>query len=102
MSYRVSRGTTVRTDIIASAENLRRKSKPGPKPTPLEFRKHSSKSSFLPPIKRAIHSRPRERKLAVLQYWRYGLVPDDAGGECHQRRVTLKEVSERYKVCINF
>lgn len=98
MPYRSSSGTAIRTEIIASAKTLRRKSKPGPKPTPLKLRKHSSKSSFLPPIKRAVHSRPRERKLAVLQYWRYGLVPDAAKGENDQRRVTLNEVSKRYKV----
>ena len=96
MPYRSSLEKKIHAKMIESAENVRRKSKPGPKPTPLKSPRPSS--DFLAPIKRAVHSRPRERKLAVLQYWKYGLVPDEGRGGNAQRRVTLKEVSQRYKI----
>ena len=72
------------------------KRKPGPKPKPLE---QSTRQSFRPPVKRVIKTRSREEKLAVLHYWKHGLVADEAKGGNVQRPVALKEVALRYQVC---
>lgn len=90
-------------EVVEMAEKNKIKSKPGPKPKPLAERR----KKFAPPIKRQITTRPRERKLAILQYWHYALVPVNGQGDIgnaqeeHERilrHVTLAEVSERYKV----
>jgi len=79
----------MRTELDA-----RQKSKPGPKPKPLAERANN----FRMPVKRAIKTRSREEKLAVLRYWRHGLIPDEKKGVGFERQVTLREVAFRYKV----
>jgi hypothetical protein len=75
---------------IEEVSNIKR-SKPGPKPKPLL----DYTSSYLAPIQRVQINRPRERKLAVLRYWKYALVEGQNG---IMRHVTRDEVSARYKI----
>ncbi|KAG0137648.1 hypothetical protein HOY82DRAFT_597369 [Tuber indicum] len=88
-------------EVVEEAVNNKSKSKPGPKPKPLV----ECQQKFAPEIKRKITTRPRERKLAILQYLHYAHVPISSPGENQLgredydlRHVTLAEVAERYKV----
>lgn len=79
-----------------TAETARCRSKPGTKPCIPQNRN----CVFRPPVKRTIKTRPREGKLSVLHYWKSALVPDERRGGTAKCHVTLKEVSERYKVSL--
>lgn len=72
------------------------KKRPGPKPKPL-----STFLCYTPPAKKVERSYTREKKLRVVSYWLYALVPDENGSNSDsfgQRHVTRKEVSDRYLI----
>lgn len=81
-------------EISVAAQNAIKKSqkKRGPKPKSLSDRVRK----WDPPAKRIKRSYSRGKKLRVLSYWFYALVPNDKTGGW--RHVTRAEVSARYMI----